>query len=220
MKHLRVLLVDDHEVVREALLELLKHVPGIRVVGEAADGPTALELLSKCRPDIVLLDMSMGTWTGIQTTLKLRAECPELRIVILSAHTYESYVIEAFKAGVAAYLSKSCTLEELKAALQAVAQGETYLPPALAAQLELTDLSQIAAHRTSYERLTPRLREVLELIAAGLKTKEIADRLHVTSKTVEYHRAQLMARLRIPDVPGLVRYAAETQRASKSLSSR
>jgi len=219
MKRLKVLLVDDHVVVREALHALLQHVPGVRVVGEAADGPTALKLLTKCQPDIVLMDMSMEEWTGIQTTLKLRAERPELRIVILSAHIYESYVVEALKAGAVGYLPKSCTLDELTTALQTVARGETYLPPALAKQLDLTDLSRLEGHRTSYEKLTPRLRQVLELIAEGQGTKQIAQRLRVTPKTVEYHRTQLMARLRILDVPGLVRYAAETQRASRAIHS-
>lgn len=205
---IRVLLADDHTLVREGIRALLAAMPQIAVVGEAADGEQALRLALELAPDIVLMDIAMKGMNGLQATARLRQELPATRVIILSMHATGDYLQQALRAGAAGYILKEAATLELQLALAAVARGDTYLSPAVSAQIVEGFLQH--EQPPGAVVLTPRQREILALIAAGLSTKEIAFRLQVSGKTVDTHRAQLMERLGIHDIAGLVRYAIRT----------
>lgn len=205
---IRVLLADDHTLVREGIRALLAAMPQIAVVGEAADGEQALRLALELAPDIVLMDIAMKGMNGLQATARLREELPATRVIILSMHATGDYLQQALRAGAAGYILKEAATLELQLALAAVARGDTYLSPAVSAQIVEGFLQH--DQPSGAVVLTPRQREILALIAAGLSTKEIAFRLQVSGKTVDTHRAQLMERLGIHDIAGLVRYAIRT----------
>lgn len=212
MNPIRVLLADDHALVRAGIRALLQNIAGISVVGEASDGREALRLIGKYHPDVVLMDITMPEMNGLEVVTRMSAEFPDVHVIILSMHTGEEYVLQALRAGVQGYLLKGARAAELELAVTAVARGETYFSPAaskhLADQIQKTE--QNTAMPNPLERLTPRQREILQLVAEGNTTKEIAIKLDISTKTVEMHRAQLMERLGIYDIPGLVRYAIRT----------
>ena len=203
----RVLLTEDHWLVRASLRSLLGDFPGIEVVGEASDGREALQRIPELKPDIVLMDISMPGLNGLEATRRIVKEHPEVRVVVLSMHTGERYVMDALRAGAAAYVLKGSAPRELELAIDAVARGELFLSPAISRHVIEASLGRGAEQRTSLEQLTPRQREILQLIAEGKSSKEIAQLLDAGVKTIESHRASLMARLDIHDVAGLVRYA-------------
>lgn len=205
MTRARILLVDDHAIVRAGLRALLGDAPDMEVVAEAADGAQAVTLAQEHRPDIVIMDIAMQALNGLEATARIRERDPRIRIVILSMHNSREYVTQALKAGASAYLLKDAAPLELELALRAVLRGDTYLSPAVSTQV-IHDYLGRDAKKTD-QPLTPRQREVLLHIAQGHSTKEIAHRLLVSVKTVETHRMQLMERLGINDIPGLVRYA-------------
>ena len=208
MTPIRILLADDHHLVRAGIRSLLDNLPGIAVVAETGDGREAIELVRTHRPSLVLMDIAMDGMNGLDATAHLLKEFPQLRVIILSMHANEEYVRQALQAGAAAYLLKDAATAELELAVRAVAQGQTYLSPAISRQVVDEYLSgQNEAASGPLTQLTPRQREVLQLIAEGKTTKQTAALLDVSVKTVETHRAQLMERLAIHDVPGLVRYA-------------
>jgi DNA-binding NarL/FixJ family response regulator len=207
MNPLRILLADDHTLVRAGIRTLLTQMPGVTVVAEADDGRAALKLAEACAPDVAVLDIAMPGLNGLETTLRLRKRCPAVRVLILSMHANEEYVRQAFRAGASGYLLKKSAVAELEAALHALRTGKTYLSPGLAPRLSLQEVSRDQTERTSRQKLTARQREILQLIAESRTTKGIALELGLSAKTVEFHRAQLMKRLGIFDVPGLVRYA-------------
>lgn len=204
----RVLLADDHTLVRAGIRALLAAMPAVEVVGEAADGEEALRLALRLLPDVVLMDIAMKGMNGLQATARLRQELPATRVIILSMHATGDYLQQALRAGAAGYILKDAATLELQLALAAVARGDTYLSPAVSAQVVEGFLQQDRPAGTL--ALTPRQSEILHLIAAGLSTKEIAFRLQLSGKTVDTHRAQLMERLGIHDIAGLVRYAIRT----------
>lgn len=204
----RVLLADDHTLVRAGIRALLAAMPEVDVVGEAADGEEALRLALRLLPDVVLMDIAMKGMNGLQATTRLRQELPATRVIILSMHASGDYLQQALRAGAAGYILKDAATLELQLALAAVARGDTYLSPAVSAQVVEGFLQQDRPAGTL--TLTPRQSEILRLIAAGLSTKEIAFRLQLSGKTVDTHRAQLMERLGIHDIAGLVRYAIRT----------
>lgn len=204
-KKIRVLLADDHTLVRAGIRALLLTMPEVEVVGEAADGEAALQLASRLLPDIVLMDITMKGMNGLQAAARLRQELPSARVIVLSMHATGDYLEQALRAGAAGYLLKDAATLELQLALAAVARGDTYLSPAVSAQVVEGYLQHDKP--ASELTLTPRQAQVLELIAAGHSTKEIAFMLKLSGKTVDTHRAQLMERLGIHDVAGLVRYA-------------
>jgi len=210
MKPLRILLADDHTLVRAGIRSLLAQLPGVAVVAEAADGREALKLAALHRPDTVVMDIAMPGLNGLEATLRLRKKFPDLRVIILSMHANEEYVRQAFKSGASGYLLKKSAVAELEVALRAVHEGHTYLSPALARAITPQQLSRPGETPTPQEKLTPRQREILQLIAESRTTKEIAQQLELSAKTVEFHRVRLMQRLGIYDVPGLVRYALRT----------
>jgi DNA-binding NarL/FixJ family response regulator len=203
---IRVLLADDHALVRSGIRMVLQSLPGIEVVAEAQNGREALKLVESMRPDIALLDISMPGLNGIETALQIKENFPATRSVILSVHNSEPYVAQALRAGAAGYLLKDSTPLELEQALLAVARGETYLSTRVSGTvIELLQASEVEAGPLA--RLTSRQREILQLIAEGYSTKEIAGQLDVSIKTVETHRAAMMLRLDIHDIAGLVRFA-------------
>jgi DNA-binding NarL/FixJ family response regulator len=208
VKPIRVMLADDHTLVRAGIRALLEKLPGVEVVGEAGDGREVLNLVKLHQPDVVLMDISMPGLNGLEAAVRMAKEFPDVRILILSMHHNEEYVWRALKAGVAGYLLKKSATAELETALKQVVRGEIYLSREISTRLVKKFPLQGIADRTSpLEELTGRQREILQLIAEGQNTKGIAEILKVSPKTVEYHRMKLMDCLNIHDIPGLVRFA-------------
>lgn len=213
MKAIRVLLADDHGLVRAGLRALLERLPRVEVVGEAGDGREALQQIESLRPDVALMDIGMAGMNGLEATTRATREHPRVRILILSMHTSEEYVLQALRAGAAGYLLKGALTAELEVAIGAVAAGGTYLSPAVSKHVvadyvrRLGEDSATDAIESPYRDLTPRQREILQLVAEGHSSKEIAQTLEIGVKTVETYRSELMERLDIHDVAGLVRYA-------------
>jgi DNA-binding NarL/FixJ family response regulator len=206
---IRVLLVDDHALVRAGIRSLLSSMPSVQVVGEAASGEEALALSEREHPDIVLMDIAMKGLTGLEAAARIHERQPQVRVVILSMHSGEEYVMQAMRAGAAGYLLKDAATGELELALRSVMRGESWFSPAVSRQVVAGYVQRVGGEAAS-EVLTARQREVLSLLAAGKSTKEIAFALKLSVKTVETHRAQIMERLGIRDVAGLVRYALRT----------
>lgn len=210
-KPIRVILADDHPIVRAGIAQVLKELPGVQIVGEAADGREAVQQVTLVRPDIVLMDISMPGLNGLEATERIVKAFPEVRVIILSRHEEEQYFWRALRLGASGYLLKRVVIAELKAAVQRVAGGEIYLSRELSVRLRnQLPLHQIAHARNPVEQLSARQREILQLIAEGHTTKAIALTLKISPKTVEYHRAKLMQHLNIHDIPGLVRFAVRT----------
>jgi DNA-binding NarL/FixJ family response regulator len=209
VESIRVLLADDHALVRAGIRRLLESLPDVQVVAETGDGRTALQLIETYEPDVALLDISMPELNGLDTAVRVVREHPLVRVIILSMHASEEYVLRALASGVAGYMLKDAAISELEVAVRAVARGDTYLSPRVSNYVVGDYVRRLGA-ATYAEPLTPRQREVLQLIAEGRTTKEIAQRLDLSVKTVETHRTQLMQRLDIHDVAGLVRYAIRT----------
>ena len=210
-KTIRVLLADDHTLVRAGIRALLEKIPGVEVAGEAGDGREVLDLIKAQQPDVVLLDISMPGLNGLQALARITRDFPHVRVVILSMHHNDEYVLQALKSGVSGYLLKRAATTELAAAVKTVVDGQIYLSREIASQfLKKFPLQQIARSRSPLEQLTLRQREILQLLAEGQTTKAIGLVLKLSDKTVEYHRAKLMARLNIFDIPGLVRFALRT----------
>jgi DNA-binding NarL/FixJ family response regulator len=210
MPPIRVLLADDHALVRAGIRALAQNLSGIEIVAEAVDGRDALALIKSHQPDLVLMDISMAGLNGLEATARVAKEFPNVRVIILSAHANEEYVWQALRAGAAGYLLKDAGTAELELALNAVARGETYLSPAVSKHVVADYVRRVGGEPRTLELLTPRQREILQLVAEGQTTKEIARTLHISVKTVETHRMQLMERLDIHDVAGLVKYAIRT----------
>jgi DNA-binding NarL/FixJ family response regulator len=207
-KPLRVILADDHTLVRAGIRALLEKLEGVTVVAEANDGREVLDLLRTMEADIVLMDIAMPSLNGIESTSRIGREFPSVRVIILSMHQNEEYFWQALNAGASGYLLKRAATAELQAALSKVMGGDLYVSRELSARLaRSTRPAGGSAKQSPLERLTERQREILQMIAEGQTTKAIALILKVSPKTVEYHRAQIMTRLGIHDVPGLVRFA-------------
>lgn len=205
---IRVLLADDHPIVRAGIKSELERIPGIQFVGEATDGRQAVDMVKEQAPQVVFMDISMPSLNGLEATLRITRDFPDVRVIILSRHDNEEYFWHALKAGAAGYLLKKAAVAELGTALERVMAGEIYLSREISDRLvKKLPLHQLAHKKTPLEQLTERQREILQLIAEGQTTKAIALILNISAKTVEYHRAQLMERLKIHDVPGLVRFA-------------
>ncbi|MGP0066578.1 MAG: response regulator [Isosphaeraceae bacterium] len=207
MKPIRVLLADDHTLLRAGLRSLLSSLPDLDVVGEASSGEEALLLVEALRPDILLCDIAMPGMSGLEVAERVARDFPETRTVILSMHGEKPYAIRALQAGAVGYLLKDAGTAELELALRATAGGGVYLSPAISRQIVADSTRTASTRAEDADSLTARQREVLKLIAEGLTTKAIARRLDISVKTADTHRAQLMERLGIHDVAGLVRYA-------------
>jgi DNA-binding NarL/FixJ family response regulator len=207
MSPIRILIVEDHALVRAGMKALLQKIEGIEVVGDMGDGLEAAKSVQMDAPDLVLMDIAMPGLNGLDATARIVKDSPTTRVILLSMHANEEYFRQALQVGASGYLLKGAELAELELAIRTVSRGETYLTPTIAKYA-------VEAYRTKPEglsgplaRLSSRQREILQLIAEGQTTKDIAQRLSVSVKTVETHRSQLMERLDIHDVPGLVRLA-------------
>lgn len=205
MKLSRVLLADDHALVRAGIRALLSAIEGVDVIAETGNGLEALRVIQDLRPDIVLLDVTMPGLSGLEVLEESKKLFPDLRVIILTVHDAAEYAMQALRAGAAGYLPKSAAADELQLAIEIVSRGETYVSGEVSRRTLLEYSKGQIEHPLA--RLTPRQREILTLIAEGLSTKSIGRRLNISVKTVESHRAQLMERLDIHDVAGLVRFA-------------
>jgi len=206
-KPVRVLLADDHKLVRAGFRAMLHSLGDVEIVGETGDGREALELIRQHRPDVALLDITMPSLTGLEVAARVANEMQNVRIIILSMHTTEDYIARAVRAGVSGYLLKNADPVELELALRAAVNGQMYMSPTVSKQLVDDYLRRMGSDAGPEEQLTTRQREILQLIAEGKSTKDIAVTLDLSIKTVETHRKDLMDRLGIHDVAGLVRYA-------------
>jgi len=217
VKPIRVLLADDHPIVRKGIRAELESLPGVELVGEASDGRDAVEQVRVKQPQVVFMDISMPGLNGLEATARIAKEFPSVRVIILSRHEEAEYFWRALKVGASGYLLKREATAEMQTALRRVAGGEIYLSREISDQLVKKLPLQRAAHANSpLEQLTGRQREILQLIAEGQTTKAIALILKISPKTVEYHRAQLMRQLNIYDVPGLVRFALRARLISEA----
>lgn len=205
MKPIRVLIADDHALVRAGIRALVEKIEGIVVVGEAGKGKEAIDLIRELTPNLVLLDITMPDGNGFDVLDHITKRLPEIKVIVLTVHEAGEYAIRALREGAAGFLPKSAASTELEQAIQTVMRGETYISPETSRKT-LLEYGK-GTKRDLLATLSPRQREVLRLIAEGHTTKQIAQVLEISVKTVETHRAQLMERLDIHDVAGLVRYA-------------
>ncbi len=204
---IRVILVDDHELVRAGILALLQKLK-LQVVAEAGDGEEAFRLIQLHQPDIVLMDIALPGANGLETTARVVRAFPQVKVIILSVHANIAYARRALRVGASGYLLKNSRAAELELAVQAVTCNEIYLAPAVARMIASDYAPSPEREAASLERLSPRQREILVLLAQGYTRKQIAEKLMISPKTFDTYRAQLMEQLEIHDVAGLVRYAA------------
>ncbi|HZM98526.1 MAG TPA: response regulator transcription factor [Pyrinomonadaceae bacterium] len=205
MKSIRVLIADDHALVRAGIRALVEKIEGVVVVGEAGKGSEALELVEELKPNLMLLDITMPDGGGFDVLDHVTKKYPEIKVIVLTVHDAGEYAIRALREGAAGFLPKSAASIELEQAIETVIRGEVYISPQTSRKT-LLEYGK-GTKRDLLATLSPRQREVLRLIAEGRTTKQIAQLLEISVKTVETHRAQLMDRLEIRDVAGLVRYA-------------
>ncbi len=207
MENVRILLVDDHAVLRDGVRMVLESQPGFQVVGTTENGRDALRLVEDLRPDIAVLDIAMPEMNGLEATRAIRQCCPQTQVVILSMHEGEEYLREALRAGAAGYVLKRAAAKELVGAIQTVRHGESYLDPALTRTLISDYVRQVERGDETPDSLTERELEVLKLVAEGFTNRQIAFKLNISIKTVQTHRANLMDKLNLHDRTELVRYA-------------
>jgi DNA-binding NarL/FixJ family response regulator len=208
-KPIRVLVADDHMIVRTGIRHVLESEPGFEVVGEAGNGAEALSLAAELLPDVVVLDISMPDGSGLELAARLR-ETGNSRVLILSMHNNTEYVLESIRAGAHGYLLKDTAATELRTAIRAVCEGESYFSPPVASRLSAAVRGEREHGPAGLEQLTAREREVLLGIAQGRTNKEIATELHISHRTVETHRESLMRKLQIRTVAELTRFALGT----------
>jgi DNA-binding NarL/FixJ family response regulator len=204
----RILIADNQRIVREGICSLLDNEDDIEIVGQADDGRIAIQLAQELRPDVTIMETSMPSLNGIEATRKIVHESPGVKVIALSSHSDRRSVCEMLKAGASGYLPKTCAFEELLCAIRNVVLDRNYL----SSQISALVVNEYVRHtvnqgESAYSVLTEREREVLQLIAEGRSTKEIARELHVSPKTIEWHRSQLMKKLHIESIADLVKYA-------------
>lgn len=210
---IRILIADDHTIVRQGLTKLLEEESGFEVIGEAVDGRDAVAKAMDLMPDIVLMDLSMPGLHGLEATRQIAKRLPKTRVLILSMHKNDAYVLQSLQAGASGYILKDSASEEVHGALRAVSRGDSYLSPSIS-RVVIEDYLRVsdpgaAGSKSLYDTLTVREREIFQLLAEGLKNQEIAERLHVSVKTVETHRAHIMEKLNLSNIAELVRYSIE-----------
>jgi two-component system response regulator NreC len=205
---IRILVADNHRIVREAICSRLSREPGLDIVGEAEDGRIAIQLARELNPDLIIMETSMPNLNGIEATRQIINELPDVKVIALSAHWDRRSVCEMLKAGASGYLPKRCAFQELVSAIQNVVSNRTYLSSHISGLVVDEYLHRtVEQGKSAYSILTDREREVLQLIAEGKSRKRIARELFVSPKTIEWHRSQLMKKLRIESVAELVKYA-------------
>jgi len=208
MSKIRVLLADDHTIVRKGLCALLADEPGIEVLAEAEDGREAVRLAEELHPDVALMDLSMPGLGGLEATRQIKRRLPEVKVLVLTRHADEEYILQILRAGASGYVVKSAAPAELVSAIQAVSRGDSFLSPTISKTVIEEYVRQAEARvDDSYEQLTGREREVLQLVAEGHSSREIAERLTLSEKTVRTHRANLMDKLALHSTAELAQYA-------------
>jgi DNA-binding NarL/FixJ family response regulator len=205
---IKVLLVDDHAIIREGLRSLIEKQPGLEVIADTDDGRKALDLVQKLLPNIVIMDITMPGLNGIEATRQITAEFPEVKVIALSIHSKRRFVADMLSAGATGYILKECLFDELVQAIKAVAAGGRYLSPRITDVVVSDYVKRLSATTESpFEALKTREREVLQLVAEGKSTKQISLELHVSTKTIEANRRQIMEKLNIHSVAELTKYA-------------
>jgi two-component system response regulator NreC len=207
---IKILLVDDHKIMREGLRSLLENQPGMQVIAEAVSGREAMRLALDKRPDVVIMDIDMPDLGGIEATRQICATFPEVKVIGLSIHSEKHYVVNMLRSGASGFLSKDCPFDELAQAIKTVVANRTYLSPGISEVMIDDYMRGIPLNESSaFSVLTPREREVLQLIAEGWTTKEIASQLNVSAKTVDTHRRQIMDKLKLHSIADLTKYAIQ-----------
>ena len=207
----KVVIVEDHRLFREGLKSLLADKPDFEMVGEAGDGLEAIRCIRKHQPNLVLLDLSMPKMNGISVMREIKGQYPEIKILALTIHESDQYVLEAFDAGADGYCLKDAGRNELRVAVDSVLQGKRYISPSISENVlegYLTGRKKLKS-KTSWDTITPREREVLKLLGEGYQNKEISDMLHISVKTVEKHRANIMNKLDLHNAAALTAYAID-----------
>ncbi len=208
MKKIRVLLAEDHTIVRQGLVALLRSEPDIEVAGEASDGLLAIELAKKLIPDVVLMDIAMKHLNGIEATRQIKKLFPHMKVLVLTMYDNEEWIFQIFKAGASGYLIKDSAMTDLISAIRAIYQGDSFLSPSISKKvIEEYIRKAEMGEKTGVDILTDREREILQLIAEGHSTPQIASLLCISKKTVEAHKTHIMEKLNIHDKVGLVKYA-------------
>lgn len=209
MEKTRVIIADDHTILRQGLRSLLSDQEDMELVGEATDGREAIEMARELRPDVVVMDISMQKLNGVEATRQILEENDQIKVIVLSIHDEEGFISSALRAGASGYVLKSSAFDELKQAIRAAVRGEVFLSPAISPVVIQGYLSsqRPKEHKSLYERLTPRQRELLQLLAEGYPRREIASLLGISPKTVSRHREDIMKNLDIHDDAGLVKFA-------------
>jgi len=207
----RIVIAEDHTILREGLRSLLSSSPDLEIVGEAEDGRIAIQCVEKCKPDLILMDLSMPRMNGMDAIREIKRRFPETKILVLTVHKAEEYILATFKAGADGYILKDSTHSELMIAIKHVLSGKPYISPEISEKVIEGYLEgrKTLKTKSSWETLTQREREILKLIAEGYKNKEIADDLCISVKTVEKHRANLMEKLDLHNVQALTAFAIE-----------
>jgi DNA-binding NarL/FixJ family response regulator len=206
---IKIILADDHSIVRDGIRSLLEKEPGFMVVGEAENGRKAVQQTLELRPDIVIMDISMPDLNGIEATRQITAQCPGIKIIALSMHADKRFVTEMLQAGVSGYMQKNCAFKNLVSAIRTVMVGQIYLTPAITGIVVEGFKDRLPATEapTETKTLSSKEREVLQLLAEGSSTKEIADRLKISVKTVDTHRQHIMDKLGLRSIAELTKYA-------------
>ncbi len=211
MKKVRLLIADDHKIFRQGIKKLLEEEPDLQVVGEAADGREVVKKATELKPDVILMDIAMANLNGLEATKQIKKVLPESKIIMLTMHKNEEYVLQSFQAGASGYILKEGAVEELVSAIRSINQDKSFLSPTVSKTLVDAYLRKMETGKTEtpFDLLTDREREVLQLIAEGFTNREVAKQLFISVKTVEAHRAHIMQKLNIHDIAKLVKYAIQ-----------
>jgi len=211
MKKVRLLVADDHKIFRQGIKKLLEEEPDLQVVGESADGRETVKKATELKPDIVLMDIAMANLNGLEATKQIKKVLPEVKVIMLTMHKNEEYVLQSFQAGASGYILKEGAVEELVSAIRSIYADKSFLSPTVSKTLVDAYLRKMETGKTEtpFDLLTDREREVLQLIAEGYTNREVAKQLFISVKTVEAHRAHIMQKLNIHDIAKLVKYAIQ-----------
>ena len=206
---IRIILADDHTILRHGLSKSFQQEDDFKVIGQAKDGRSTVELARELLPDVVVMDIAMPDLNGVEATRQINMECPDVSVVGLSMHSSNKYVREMFRAGAKGYLLKDCPFEELAQAVRTVVAGKTYVSPSVSQMVIEDYISKPGDRKSAFHVLSQREREVLQLLAEGKSTKQVARRLHISPKTVEAHRLRVMHKLEIDNLALLTKYALQ-----------
>jgi two-component system response regulator NreC len=211
MKKVRLLIADDHMIFRQGIKKLLDEEPDLQIVGEAADGREVVKKATELKPDVILMDIAMANLNGLEATKQIKKVLPESKIIMLTMHKNEEYVLQSFQAGASGYILKEGAVEELVSAIRSIHADKSFLSPTVSKTLVDAYLRKMETGKTEtpFDLLTDREREVLQLIAEGFTNREVAKQLFISVKTVEAHRAHIMQKLNIHDIAKLVKYAIQ-----------